>query len=160
MHYCGGVKYMADTVEGGDRGADVIKFEWIGDFEYIVYVSLFHPKQDQSSHINPQKELTLSESLAELKVFAPFHSWPVYIFNVPAKAADPRYTYWAVFCISGKEGLKKIYPLNTLTYEAPDVSSCSQAYGQRKIIYIVLSVFYSKHDKRRIGTLRYFQILS
>lgn len=41
MHYCGGVKYMADTFEGGDRGADVLKFEWIGDFEYIVYVSLF-----------------------------------------------------------------------------------------------------------------------
>lgn len=32
MHECGGVRYMTDTVGGGDRGADVIKFDWIGDF--------------------------------------------------------------------------------------------------------------------------------
>jgi hypothetical protein len=32
MKSCGGVRYMADTVAGGDRGADVIKFDYIGDF--------------------------------------------------------------------------------------------------------------------------------
>ena len=32
MHQCGGVKYMTDTTAGGDRGADVIKFDYIGDF--------------------------------------------------------------------------------------------------------------------------------
>ena len=41
MHSCGGVRYITDTIEGGERGADVIKFDWIGDFQYIVYVSLF-----------------------------------------------------------------------------------------------------------------------
>lgn len=39
MQNCGGVHYVEDTVIGGNRGADVIKFDWIGDFEYIVYVS-------------------------------------------------------------------------------------------------------------------------
>ncbi len=78
MHYCGGVRYIADTSEGGDKGADVIKFDWIGDFEYIVYVSLF-------PSATPQSELTLAESEAELKVFAPYHSWPAYIFQIPAR---------------------------------------------------------------------------
>jgi hypothetical protein len=32
MKSCGGVRYMADTIQGGDRGADVIKFDYIGDF--------------------------------------------------------------------------------------------------------------------------------
>jgi len=32
MRACGGVRYMTDTLSGGDRGADVIKFDWIGDF--------------------------------------------------------------------------------------------------------------------------------
>ena len=44
MKHCGGVKYMADTVQGGDRGSDVIKFDYIGDYQYIVYVSLYHHK--------------------------------------------------------------------------------------------------------------------
>jgi hypothetical protein len=32
---------MTDTTLGGDRGADVIKFDYIGDFQYLVYVSLY-----------------------------------------------------------------------------------------------------------------------
>lgn len=32
---------MADTVQGGDRGADAVKFESIGDYQYLVYVSMF-----------------------------------------------------------------------------------------------------------------------
>ena len=99
-------------------------FDWIGDFEYIVYVSLY-PQQ------YPQAEVTLAESEAELKVFSPYHSWPSLSFQIPAHQPDSRYTYWSVFCLSGKNGLKKLSPLNSLSYEAPDVSSCSQIYGQR-----------------------------
>lgn len=36
---------MSDTIAGGDRGVDVIKFDYIGDFQYIVYVSLYHHKE-------------------------------------------------------------------------------------------------------------------
>lgn len=32
QHSCGGVRYMEDTIAGGDHGSDVIKFDWIGDF--------------------------------------------------------------------------------------------------------------------------------
>jgi hypothetical protein len=32
MHQCGGVKYKSDTMHGGERGADVIKFDYIGNF--------------------------------------------------------------------------------------------------------------------------------
>ena len=46
---------MEDTVTGGDKGADVIKFEWMGDFQYIVYVSLF-------KHANYTKDVSLAES--------------------------------------------------------------------------------------------------
>jgi len=37
---------MTDTISGGDRGADVIKFNYIGDYQYIVYVSLFHHRKE------------------------------------------------------------------------------------------------------------------
>lgn len=41
MRGCGGVRYMEDTIQGGDKGADVVKFEQIGDYQYLVYVSMF-----------------------------------------------------------------------------------------------------------------------
>lgn len=44
LHQCGGVKYMTDTTTGGDRGADVIKFDYMGDYQYLVYVSLYKQK--------------------------------------------------------------------------------------------------------------------
>lgn len=41
MRACGGVRYMSDTIQGGNRGADAVKFEKVGDYQYLVYVSLF-----------------------------------------------------------------------------------------------------------------------
>jgi hypothetical protein len=32
MHSCGGVHLLSDTTATGDRGADVIQFDYIGDF--------------------------------------------------------------------------------------------------------------------------------
>ena len=123
---------MADTLTGGDRGADVIKFDYIGDFQYIVYVSLFHHRTSPKATTNQAPELTLSESQAQLKVFAPYYSWPVYIFEVPAQAANPTYNYWTAFCFDGKGGLKNLTPINALTQGIPDVSTCHQIYGTRK----------------------------
>jgi len=45
MRQCGGVRLLSDNVGGGDKGSDVIQFDYIGDFQYIVYVSRFHPKK-------------------------------------------------------------------------------------------------------------------
>jgi hypothetical protein len=32
---------MEDTIYGGERGADTVKFESIGDYQYFVSVSIF-----------------------------------------------------------------------------------------------------------------------
>lgn len=32
MHSCGGVRLVSDTVAGGDRGADVVQFDYVGDY--------------------------------------------------------------------------------------------------------------------------------
>jgi hypothetical protein len=32
---------MEDTVYGGERGADTVKFESIGDYQYLVSVTMF-----------------------------------------------------------------------------------------------------------------------
>lgn len=32
MHQCGGVRYMSDAVLGGDKGADSVKFDYVGNF--------------------------------------------------------------------------------------------------------------------------------
>lgn len=32
MQECGGVEYLTDTTDTGYKGADIIKFNWIGDF--------------------------------------------------------------------------------------------------------------------------------
>jgi hypothetical protein len=65
MKSCGGVRYMSDTVSGGDRGSDVIKFDYIGDYQYIVYVSLYkHKVTSPKATPNPTQDLSLSESQA------------------------------------------------------------------------------------------------
>lgn len=66
MHQCGGVKYMTDTTLGGDRGADVIKFDYVGDFQYLVYISLFKHKSTspKASSASASSEASLSESQA------------------------------------------------------------------------------------------------
>lgn len=47
-HACGGVRYMSDAIEGGDHGADVIKFDYVGDYQYLVYVSLYRSRNNQT----------------------------------------------------------------------------------------------------------------
>lgn len=64
MHQCGGVRYMADTSLGGDKGADVIKFDYIGDFQYIVYVSLFKHKSSPKADSKASPQLSLTDSQA------------------------------------------------------------------------------------------------
>jgi len=87
MRECGGVRLLSDTVGGGDKGADAVKFDYIGDYQYLVYVSLYKhassPKQGYT-----QQDVSLSESQAQLKLFAPYYQWPVYIFDIPAAPAS------------------------------------------------------------------------
>jgi hypothetical protein len=64
MHQCGGVKYMSDTTAGGDRGADVIKFDYTGDYQYIVYVSQFKHRSSPKATNNTQSDVNLPESQA------------------------------------------------------------------------------------------------
>jgi hypothetical protein len=123
---------MADTTVGGDRGADVIKFDTIGDYQYIVYVSLYKHRGSPKASTTAPPELSLDDSQAQLKVFSPYYSWPVFIFEVPAQASSPTYNYWTAFCFEGRSGLRNLTPINALTQGVPDVSTCQQIYGTRK----------------------------
>lgn len=54
---------MTDDTNGGDIGADVIKFDYIGDFQYIVYVSLYKQRgSSPKAQNNTNPDVTLAES--------------------------------------------------------------------------------------------------
>lgn len=62
MRGCGGVRYMSDTIQGGDHGADAVKFESVGDYQYLVYVSLFKHRSSPKGGNSTQQEPALAES--------------------------------------------------------------------------------------------------
>lgn len=64
MRSCGGVRYMSDTIQGGDHGADSIKFEKVGDYQYLVYVSFFKHRASPKASNSTLPEPTLAESQA------------------------------------------------------------------------------------------------
>jgi hypothetical protein len=78
-HSCAGVNLVTDS-----PGGDTIKFDQLGPFQYIVYVSIFKGA-NSSPKVSKTKveEVTLSDSMAQLKVFSPYYQWPVFVFDVP-----------------------------------------------------------------------------
>jgi hypothetical protein len=123
MKHCGGVELLTDSQNSGEKGADVIKFNYIGDFQYIVYVSVYQgPKGPKAG---PSDELSLSESQAQIKVFAPYYAWPIYTMEVPSLSNAGDNKYWSAFCFSGQSGLKDVRMINELSNKAPDVSRCN-----------------------------------
>ena len=66
MRECGGAKYMTDTELGGDKGSDTIILEKIGDYNYLLYVSLFKHRASPKGNL---PELGFTESQAQLKLF-------------------------------------------------------------------------------------------
>lgn len=81
-----------------------------------MYVSLF-PRTLGRSSIESWDDVSL-------KVFAPYYDWPVFQLNAPARpvaAADE--IYWLAFCLTGKEGIKGLYPLNRYSGTRPDLES-------------------------------------
>lgn len=63
MHHCGGVHYMTDSLEGGDRGADVIKFDYVGNYQYLVYVSHFRGRLNNTTPVpKGEQDVPLSDS--------------------------------------------------------------------------------------------------
>lgn len=66
MRECGGVKYVADTELGGDKGSDAVKFEKIGDYQYLVYVSMYKhrasPKGQGTNQTKSPQEPAFTES--------------------------------------------------------------------------------------------------
>jgi len=63
---------MSDTVQGGEHGADAVKFEQVGDYQYLIYVSLFkHRASPKAVNTTSTTEASLAESQAQLKLFAP-----------------------------------------------------------------------------------------
>lgn len=43
---------MSDTIQGGERGADTVRFDKLGDYQYLVYVSMFKHRKSSPKASN------------------------------------------------------------------------------------------------------------
>jgi hypothetical protein len=59
---CGGVRQIIDVTNGAEKGADVVKFEKVGNFQYLVYVSLFKHRASPKAADNIDRNLVDSQA--------------------------------------------------------------------------------------------------
>jgi len=79
---------------------------------------------------------------------------PVIIFEIPSVPASSSGNFWNAFCFNGKDGLKGLTSLNSITQAPLDSQFCQKYYGYRKIKYIsnlsivadVLNLDYVQND--------------
>lgn len=76
-----------------------VKFDKIGDFDYMVY-----SKRNINKSPSTGKERN-QQVLAHMQVYSPEHSGPVYEVNLPFYQADVREQYWIGFCFKGGHGI-------------------------------------------------------
>ena len=99
---CNGVKMTADSFITDNRMSTVqaIKFDKIGDFDYMVYAS--RSLQTVENTDNAIKNMELE---ATLQIYSPRHSDPVYQVDLPFYSAENTEKYWIGFCLRGGRGI-------------------------------------------------------
>jgi hypothetical protein len=99
---CNGVKMTADSFITDNKLSTVqaIKFDKIGDFEYMVYAS-----RSIQTVPNPGGAIKNSELEATLSIYSPRHNAPVYSVDLPFYNADIKEQYWIGFCYRGGRGV-------------------------------------------------------
>ena len=76
-----------------------VKFDKIGDFDYMVY-----SKRNINKFAATGKERN-QQVMAHLQVFSAEHAGPVYEVNLPFYQASIREKYWIAFCFKGGQGI-------------------------------------------------------
>lgn len=99
---CNGVKMTADSFITDNKMSTVqaIKFDKIGDFEYMVYASRSLQTVD-----NADSKIKNMELEATLSIYSPRHDEPVYSVDLPFYNADIKEQYWIGFCLRGGRGI-------------------------------------------------------
>jgi hypothetical protein len=77
-----------------------IKFDKIGDFEYMVYAS-----RSIQTVENAEAKIKNMELEATLSIYSPRHDEPVYSVDLPFYNADIKEQYWIGFCLRGGRGI-------------------------------------------------------
>lgn len=76
-----------------------MKFDKVGDFDYMVY-----SKRNINKYQGSGKERS-QQVLAHMQIYAPQHPGPVYEVNLPFYQESVREQYWIGFCFRGGHGV-------------------------------------------------------
>ena len=92
----------ADSFSTDNRVSTIqaIKFDKLGDFNYMVYAS--RSLQTVEASENNQRNSALE---ATLQIFSPRHSEPLYQVELPFYTTDIKEKYWIGFCPRGGRGI-------------------------------------------------------
>jgi hypothetical protein len=103
MRQCNGVRMTTDNMihDGLKEGIQAAKFDYLGDFTYIVYASKSKLKTSLFGN-QTDKELT-----AKLQIYSPMHDRAVYEVAMPFMNEHHQDKYWVAFCIRGGQGINQ-----------------------------------------------------
>jgi len=101
MRQCNGVKLTADHAiyDGRISQVQAVKFDYIGDYEYLIYASRNKFNMTNTNTVNA-RQLT-----ASLKIFAPRHEEAIFTVELPFYNGDLKEKYWIGFCLRGGQGI-------------------------------------------------------
>lgn len=122
MRQCNGVRLSADefSSESKLQQIEAVKFDKVGDFNYMVYASRTKKVEANPNHIQD------SPLLATLQIFSPRHQGPVYEVNLPFYTSTIKEKYWIAFCLRGGRGINNngvtVSDLKALYLDKPDVN--------------------------------------
>ena len=103
MRQCNGVRITTDRIftEGKVTSIQAAKFDYLGDFNYIVYASRNKYNLTTTNQVNAR------ELVGSLKIYSPRHKEAIYDVEIPFYNVYKREKYWVAFCLKGGHGLNK-----------------------------------------------------
>mmetsp|Transcript_30501 Transcript_30501/g.46748 ORF Transcript_30501/g.46748 Transcript_30501/m.46748 type:complete len:217 (+) Transcript_30501:1171-1821(+) len=104
LRQCNGVKLASDVISTGGRLTNVqaTKFDFIGDFNYLIYTSRNKFTKTSIDKVKAQ-QLT-----AQLKIYSPRHSHAVYEADLPFDLGEDSSKFWIGFCVRGGQGINDL----------------------------------------------------
>jgi hypothetical protein len=145
---CGGVDLDVDNLNGGKNGVETITLTELGNYIYSFVVHRYidltggfsdnplDSDEGDNYQVNNIAKIPLKESHATVSVYVGGFKGPVQVLRVPTElkeAGDPEdYNWWLAFCLDGKEGIKSLAAVNTLSIIKPNYNKCEDYYTQHR----------------------------
>ena len=133
MRQCNGVKLTADSASTGGRlvQTQAVKFDYLGDFDYLVYASRNKYNLTTSNTINTRS------LVANIKIFSPRHTEAIYEVDMPFYNGQLKEKFWVAFCLKASVGINnqgvRITDPQALSIDRPQVSlDCSD--GKHRVV--------------------------